>query len=202
MAAKPFRHRHDGWTPERQQRFLKILAQTGCVADAASAVGLTTTSAYRAKGRMPAFAAGWALALESVAPVLYAAAYERAVEGWVEDVWYAGKVVGTRRRYDQATLRFLIERGNRAGPKPALSEAQRLDAAHAAARAVGMVLAPKVTSADTDERLRATLDRLAARPVTAEHARHELAHWTRQLAAAEARAGTALLEDRSAEPGD
>jgi hypothetical protein len=55
------RARHDGWTPERQQRFLAALAQVQCVTAAAAASGMSVRSAYRMR-RHPAgvaFKAGW-----------------------------------------------------------------------------------------------------------------------------------------------
>ena len=39
------RFRHDGWTPDRQRDFIAALAQTGCVTDAAAAVGMSVRSA-------------------------------------------------------------------------------------------------------------------------------------------------------------
>lgn len=36
----PLRHRHDGWTPDRQMDFIEALAETACVTQAAKAVGL------------------------------------------------------------------------------------------------------------------------------------------------------------------
>lgn len=55
------RARRDGWTPERQQRFLAALYACGIVATAASAVGMTVQSAYRLRRRPggESFAAAW-----------------------------------------------------------------------------------------------------------------------------------------------
>ncbi len=79
-------HRHDGWTPGRQVAFLRSLRETGCVKAACRHVGLTTTSAYRVKARIPAFGEAWDQALAYIAPVLERAAMERAVEGWLEPI--------------------------------------------------------------------------------------------------------------------
>ena len=43
----PLRTRTDGWTPERQARFIGLLAQTGSVAEAARAAGMSRESAWR-----------------------------------------------------------------------------------------------------------------------------------------------------------
>jgi hypothetical protein len=106
----PFRHRHDGWTPARQVDFLAALRETGCVRSACSHVGLTSTSAYRLKKRIPVFSDAWDLALEYRAPALERAAYERAVTGWLEPIVYKGEIVGQRRRYSDAMLRLLLQR--------------------------------------------------------------------------------------------
>ena len=112
-AIVPFRHRHDGWTPERQDRFLERLRGTGCVTEACRAAGLSTTSAYRAFHRMPGFAAGWQQALAARKPMLEDAAFERAVRGQLQPLTRLGKVIGQRRQYSDSLLRFLIEREDR-----------------------------------------------------------------------------------------
>jgi hypothetical protein len=43
----PLRARADGWTPDRQARFIGFLAETGSVAEAARRVGLSRMAAYR-----------------------------------------------------------------------------------------------------------------------------------------------------------
>ena len=43
----PLRARADGWTPERQARFIGLLAETGSVAEAARRVGMGRESAWR-----------------------------------------------------------------------------------------------------------------------------------------------------------
>ncbi len=115
-----FRHRHDGWTPLRQTTFLRALRETGCVRSACDRVGLSSTSAYRVKRRIPAFGAAWDAALAYRLPALERAAYERAVEGWLEPIVYKGEVVAHRRRYSDAMLRLLLQRED-ARPAPKLS---------------------------------------------------------------------------------
>jgi hypothetical protein len=58
--------RRDGWTPERQLRFLDTLARTRSVTRAARAAGMSRESAYRLRGRKDGalFAAAWDRALE------------------------------------------------------------------------------------------------------------------------------------------
>ena len=57
----PLRTRRDGWTAERQGRFIGWLAETGSVAEAARRVGCSRETAYRLRRREGAgsFAAAW-----------------------------------------------------------------------------------------------------------------------------------------------
>jgi hypothetical protein len=57
----PLRGRADGWTVERQGRFIGLLAQTGSVAEAAREVGMSRESAWRLRRRAGAesFAHAW-----------------------------------------------------------------------------------------------------------------------------------------------
>lgn len=57
----PLRARADGWTAERQARFIGFLAQTGSVAEAARQVGMGRESAWRLRRRAGAesFAHAW-----------------------------------------------------------------------------------------------------------------------------------------------
>jgi hypothetical protein len=59
--------RRDGWTPERQLRFLAMLSHAKSVTKAAAAAGMSRESAYRLRARDPhgLFAAAWAGALKS-----------------------------------------------------------------------------------------------------------------------------------------
>lgn len=111
-AIKPYRSRHDGWTPDRQSKFIDTLCRTGCVRDACRAVGISSTSAYRIRRRLPEFAESWALALKRARISLEEVAWRRAVEGVDEDVYYAGKIIGTRKKYAHDILRLLILRGD------------------------------------------------------------------------------------------
>jgi len=67
----PVRARGDGWTVERQGRFIGFLAETGSVAEAARRVGVSRTAAYKLRARREAqsFAHAWdrVLALRAAA---------------------------------------------------------------------------------------------------------------------------------------
>lgn len=57
----PEKCRRDGWTPDRQLRFLGALQHTRSVSDAATAAGMSRESAYRLRNRRDGalFAALW-----------------------------------------------------------------------------------------------------------------------------------------------
>ena len=86
----PLRARTDGWTPERQARFIGLLAETGSVAEAARGVGMSRMAAYRLRRRAGAeslahawdaivgFWQGEPVALRKVTP---SELFERAHEG-------------------------------------------------------------------------------------------------------------------------
>ena len=104
------RFRHDGWTPERQERFIEALAATGCVEQAARAVGKSVSSAYALKTRAEArpFRLAWEAALEVGIKRLSEAALSRAIHGVAQPIYYQGEQVGERRHYDERLTMFLL----------------------------------------------------------------------------------------------
>jgi len=67
--AKPPKIRRDGWTAERQLRFLDAVARTRSVTRAAAFAGMSRESAYRLRARREGalFAAAWDRAMEKPA---------------------------------------------------------------------------------------------------------------------------------------
>lgn len=110
--AKPYRPRHDGMTAARRKRFIQVLGSTGCVKDAARAIGVTTTSAYRARKRLPDFAADWATALDMARTDIEQVTWKRAVEGAEVPIVRGNEIVATYRKPSDAMLRLLYTRGN------------------------------------------------------------------------------------------
>ena len=120
------RRRRDGWTASRQCRFLVELYRTGRVDLAARAVGVSRMSAYRLRRREGAesFAHAWDTVLtppgtgRRVPPrtewrkVTQAALLERALIGRLHPVIYRGKLVGVRRKPQNAALFRLLRRGD------------------------------------------------------------------------------------------
>ena len=104
------RPRHDGWTPQRQEAFLKALAACGCVTDAARTVGMSRESAYQLYNResAAAFRRGWEAALDCALRVVEDQAWSRAVNGVPRPVFYQGEQVGEYRHYDERLTMFLL----------------------------------------------------------------------------------------------
>jgi hypothetical protein len=105
------RPRYDGWTEEKQRRFIEVLADTGIVTVAAKAVGMSRESANRLR-RSPhgaAFARAWDAARHHAGSVLEDIAFERAIEGVEHNIYDEyGEVVCTKRVYNDRLLTFLL----------------------------------------------------------------------------------------------
>lgn len=102
--------RHDGWTAERQEAFLKTLASCGCVREACAAVGMSHVSAYRLRARPSAiaFRKAWDAALDCAMHRLEEAALSRALHGVARPVFYKGEQVGEWRHHDERLTMFLL----------------------------------------------------------------------------------------------
>ena len=132
--------RHTGWTPERQLGFIEALADLGSVRAAANAVGMTPESAYmlRRHEQAAGFRKAWEAALDRGVERLEDAAMERALNGVEVPVYSYGKLVGTRRVFNDRLLMFILR--NRAaqrftaGTGRALTPAQQKTAAEAEKR--------------------------------------------------------------------
>lgn len=104
------RPRHDGWSPEVQQRFLDELAFTASPARAAAAVGRSVRSAYRLRARADAtaFRDGWANALRTCMMQIREQALDRAFNGHVAPIIKNGRKVGERPVVRDAMLMCLL----------------------------------------------------------------------------------------------
>ena len=95
-------------TARRRARFLEVLSKCANVAAAARAAEFSRQHAYRLRARDPRFAAAWDEALAEAVDGLAQLAWQRAVEGVEEPVYYRGEVVGQRRRTCNQLLMFLL----------------------------------------------------------------------------------------------
>jgi hypothetical protein len=121
--------RHNAFTPDRQARFLHVLATCGSVRAAAGAVGVSATAVYLCRRRVAAFAAGWDAALVLARDHAEQVLAERAMEGVDEPVFYRGEEIGFRRRFDSRLLLAHLARLDRrcAEGGLAVSRAGRFD---------------------------------------------------------------------------
>jgi len=107
----PVRPRLDGWTPERQVAFLQLLAETGCVQDAAKGVGMSVEGAYRLARRPDAqsFRLAWKLAADVAVERLSDAVLSRAIHGVEVPHFFAGEQIGSHRKYDERLAMFILK---------------------------------------------------------------------------------------------
>ena len=110
--AAPTRKRHAGWTADRQRKFIDHLALTGHAGEAAAAVGLSSSSAYRLRNKPGAegFARAWDHALRLAPTRLVAIGMDRAINGRVERHYKDGELVMERRIPSDYLLTWFISR--------------------------------------------------------------------------------------------
>ena len=105
------RQRLDGWTEEKQRRFIETLADTGLVNVAARAVGMSRETAYklRRSAHGGPFARAWDAARLHAGGLIEDIAFERAIEGTEQEVLDAnGEVIATRLVHDNRLLKYLL----------------------------------------------------------------------------------------------
>ena len=104
--------RHDGWSPDKQAKFLRQLSATHSVTEAAKSVGMSRQSAYRLRSRLKgqAFDLAWEVAFHHSYDVLAHAALERALNGVEVPVFFQGEQVGSYRKYDERLTVALLHK--------------------------------------------------------------------------------------------
>lgn len=102
--------RHDGWTDERQLRFIEALADTGSVKAAAHRVNMTPEGAYllRRDPDAASFRAAWEAALALGVQQLEDIAMERALYGTEVPVYSYGKLIGSRVVHNDRLMMFML----------------------------------------------------------------------------------------------
>jgi len=101
-------------TPENQdlsakeKMFLELLSEGMSVSAACERADIPRRSIYNRRRADQAFREQWDEALDMAADTLEAEADRRGRDGWSEDVYYRGQVVGTRRRYSDRMLVFRL----------------------------------------------------------------------------------------------
>ena len=123
------------WTPGVKSAFLTALAETGEVIAACECINLSSQGAYRHRALDPAFARAWDVARHQAREIVLDRLTSRALDGWQEDVFYKGEIVGTRQRHDNRLILALIGRLDRLVD----GKQQARQAARAAPRFAGML---------------------------------------------------------------
>ncbi|MES2754585.1 MAG: hypothetical protein V4659_07970 [Pseudomonadota bacterium] len=105
------RQRSDGWTPALQRRFIEALADSGLVAEAARAVGMSTQACYALRRAADAagFARAWDAAIDQAGKALLDLAFDRVING--QDIPILdrdGQRIGGRRLYSDKLTIFLL----------------------------------------------------------------------------------------------
>lgn len=102
------RRRRDAPTPRKLGLFLRHLAHTGSVSDAARRIGVSRNTLYRLRRSDEAFGRRWKMALGSALDEAYTEAHRRAVVGTEQPVFYRGRPVGAIRTYNDNLLMSLL----------------------------------------------------------------------------------------------
>jgi hypothetical protein len=104
------RKRLAGWSAERQKYFLTILAETGQVHLAAAAARLSVRSAQALRVRSAAFNAGWRMAEQLAVGRLSPLAFDRSINGRIEQIYRDGDLIAERRVPSDKLLMWLLAR--------------------------------------------------------------------------------------------
>lgn len=96
-------------TPEKDKKFLDLIAGGSTVCDACAAVGYSYNSAYLYRKADPAFDAAWDDANEAATQRMEREADRRAVEGYDKPVFYEGEECGVERKYSDTLLIFRLK---------------------------------------------------------------------------------------------
>ncbi len=107
---RKFLRRHDGWTVERQRRFIAALAECGSVSAAARQVGVSNSGAYNLYNHPDgaSLRAAWDRALAMGCARIHDVAMERAIHGVLVPIFYKGEQVGEQRFYSDRVLTTLL----------------------------------------------------------------------------------------------
>lgn len=99
-----------GWSADRQRLFIETLAETGSVHLSAKTAGLSARSAYALRVRSPAFSAAWDAGQQLAVGRLSALAFDRAINGRIEQVYHQGELIGEKRVPSERLLMWLLAR--------------------------------------------------------------------------------------------
>ena len=109
----PYLHacpRGNSITPDKQRKFIAVLAATGIVSQAARSIGKSMEALYKLRHRPGAeeFSAAWDAAVERGLSRLEDCALELAIAGEELPIVSAGKLLGTYRKHNFGHIRFVL----------------------------------------------------------------------------------------------
>lgn len=97
-------------TPKKRAKFLKSLAETGNVSEAAKSIGASRPGLYKARDLDENLARAWDSALETASDTLIAEVRRRGLEGFEEELHYQGELTGdVVTKYSDVLLIFLVK---------------------------------------------------------------------------------------------
>jgi len=113
----PRKRRGPQWDRQKMADFLRMLAATHSVSEAARCVGMSRQSAYKLRSRLKGepFDIAWETAFRHGFDNLAHAALDRALNGVEVPHYHKGELIGTSRRYDERLTVALLNMRNRFG---------------------------------------------------------------------------------------
>lgn len=98
------------WTPRAEEKFFEVLEKTRNVTAACRSAKVSHSSAYKRRDEDPAFRDKWAEHWDSFKDDLHGSLLTRAIDGWLEPVFYQGEIVGEIRKFDNRLGFSMLER--------------------------------------------------------------------------------------------
>lgn len=160
--------RHDGWTPARQRAFIDALNDTGSVKAACAVVNMSEEGAYYLRRQPGAeeFDAAWRAAQDRGIGLLRDALMHRAIHGVEVPVYSYGKLVGSRRAYNDRVGTFMLANYDgqlRGGASGLPLHMKRLVDEEVAKARAEWEEERRCSDEESDTRIRAEMDRIRAR---------------------------------------
>lgn len=100
---------YNHFTPTKRNKFLKTLERTGNKNSAAAHAGVSRATVYALMSRNESFRAKVEMAHDKHTASLEEEVMRRAVDGVDEDIYFKGKVVGSKKNFSDALLQKVLE---------------------------------------------------------------------------------------------
>ena len=108
MNVTPIRQARRTDQPRWVPAFLAAIEEGAFISDACKAIGRSRSTVYEYRDRCPEFAEAWEDAREIAIYALETTAYQRALNGHKEPIYYNGEKVGERTVHHDKLLMFLL----------------------------------------------------------------------------------------------